>query len=60
MRSHAAQYARAIAPYGLRLTELWLSTEPHQPLPQTAPPARWAFYAIAKLGGFTDTQLRGV
>lgn len=38
---------------------LWLSTEPHQPLPQTAPPAHWAFYAIAKLGGFTDTQHTG-
>lgn len=38
---------------------LWLSTEHNQPIPTTAPLARWAFYAIAKLGGFTDTKRTG-
>lgn len=38
---------------------LWLSTEHLQPLPKIAPSARWAFYAIAKLGGFTDTKRTG-
>jgi hypothetical protein len=38
---------------------LWLSTEHNQPLPKIAPSARWAFYAIAKLGGFTDTKRTG-
>jgi Transposase DDE domain len=38
---------------------LWVSTEPNKPLPKTAPPAHWAFYAIAKLGGFTDTKRTG-
>jgi hypothetical protein len=49
---------------GATLTEdewkvLWVSTEPNKPLPKTAPPAHWAFYAIAKLGGFTDTKRTG-
>lgn len=38
---------------------LWLSTERNAPLPKTAPPATWAFYAIAKLGGFADTKRTG-
>ncbi len=38
---------------------LWLSTEHNQPIPKTAPSASWAFYAIAKLGGFTDTKRTG-
>jgi Transposase Tn5 dimerisation domain len=38
---------------------LWLSTEHNQPLPKIAPSARWAFYAIAKLGGFADTKRTG-
>lgn len=38
---------------------LWVSTERNKPLPKTAPPAQWAFYAIAKLGGFTDTKRTG-
>ena len=38
---------------------LWLSTERKKPLPQAAPLATWAFYAIAKLGGFTDTKRTG-
>lgn len=38
---------------------LWLSTERNKPLPQPAPPTTWAFYAIAKLGGFTDTKRTG-
>jgi hypothetical protein len=35
---------------------LWLSTERNKPLPKTVPPTTWAFYAIAKLGGFADTK----
>jgi len=38
---------------------LWVSTKPKEPLPQTAPSAHWAFYAIARLGGFTDTKHTG-
>lgn len=38
---------------------LWLSTEPNKPLPETAPPLRWAYYAIARLGGFSDTKHTG-
>lgn len=38
---------------------LWLSTERNKPFPNTAPPAHWAFYAIAKLGGFSDTKRTG-
>ena len=38
---------------------LWLSTEPDKPLPEAAPPIRWAYYAIAKLGGFSDTKRTG-
>jgi hypothetical protein len=38
---------------------LWLLTERNKPLPNTAPPTTWAFYAIAKLGGFTDTKRTG-
>lgn len=38
---------------------LWLSTEHNRPIPTTAPSARWAFFAIAKLGGFTDTKRSG-
>jgi Transposase DNA-binding/Transposase DDE domain len=49
---------------GKALTEdewkvLWVSTERNKPLPNTAPPTHWAFYAIAKLGGFTDTKRTG-
>lgn len=38
---------------------LWLSTEPNKQLPKKAPPASWAFYAVAKLGGFSDTKRTG-
>jgi hypothetical protein len=38
---------------------LWVATERNKPLPKTAPPAHWAFYALAKLGGFTDTKRTG-
>jgi hypothetical protein len=38
---------------------LWLSTEPNKSLPKTATPAGWTFYAIAKLGGFSDTKRTG-
>lgn len=37
---------------------LWLSTEKTPP-PQQPPSARWAFFALAKLGGFTDTKRTG-
>lgn len=38
---------------------LWLSTEHNHPLPKMPPSAHWAFYAIAKLGGFADTKCTG-
>jgi len=38
---------------------LWVSTKPKEPIPQRAPSAHWAFYAIARLGGFTDTKHTG-
>jgi hypothetical protein len=38
---------------------LWAATEHSKPLPKTAPSARWAFYAVAKLGGFADTKRTG-
>ena len=38
---------------------LWLSTERNKPLPNTAPPTTWAYCALAKLGGFTDTKRTG-
>lgn len=37
---------------------LWVSTERTMP-PSETPPARWAFRALAKLGGFTDTKRTG-
>ncbi len=37
---------------------LWVSTEPGPP-PSSPPPARWAYLALAKLGGFTDTKRTG-
>jgi hypothetical protein len=37
---------------------LWASVE-HGPPPEPAPSAAWAFRAIAKLGGFTDTKRTG-
>lgn len=38
---------------------LWLSTEPDKPLPEAPPPIRWAYDAMAKLGGFSDTKRTG-
>ena len=38
---------------------LWVSTENSKPLPKTPPPARWAFYTIAKLSGFADSKGTG-
>jgi len=38
---------------------LWLSTEPEKPLPSKPPTMQWAYLAIAKLGGFTDTKRTG-
>jgi hypothetical protein len=37
---------------------LWISTE-HCPPPDAAPSARWAYLALAKLGGFADTKRTG-
>ena len=37
---------------------LWLSTE-DDPLPEQPPSARWAFYAVARLGGFYDSKRTG-
>lgn len=37
---------------------LWASTE-CSALPAQAPPASWAYQALAKLGGFTDTKRTG-
>jgi len=37
---------------------LWLSTEPSS-LPATVPPKQWAYYALAKLGGWSDTKRTG-
>lgn len=38
---------------------LWVSTERKKPLPDWPPSARWAYLALAKLGGFTDTKRTG-
>ena len=37
---------------------LWVSTERDTPLP-SPPSARWAYLALAKLGGFADTKRTG-
>lgn len=37
---------------------LWVSTA-HGPPPDAAPSARWAYLALAKLGGFADTKRTG-
>lgn len=38
---------------------LWLSSEHKKPLPNAPPSARWAYLALAKRGGFTDTKRTG-
>lgn len=38
---------------------LWVSAERNKPLPDQPPSARWAYLALAKLGGFTDTKRTG-
>jgi hypothetical protein len=38
---------------------LWLSVEKGQPLPQERPTVAWAFYALARLGGWYDTKRTG-
>lgn len=38
---------------------LWVLTEHKKPLPDRPPSARWAYRALAKLGGFTDTKRTG-
>lgn len=37
---------------------LWISTE-RRPPPDAAPSARWAYLALARLGGFADTKRTG-
>jgi hypothetical protein len=37
---------------------LWATTEKN-PIPREPPSARWAFLALARLGGFTDTKRTG-
>lgn len=37
---------------------LWASTEKKRP-PTTAPPVRWAYHAVGKLGGWIDTKRTG-
>lgn len=38
---------------------LWVSTQKRKTLPKEAPTLKWAYLAIAKLGGFTDTKRTG-
>ena len=38
---------------------LWLSTERGQPLPRRAPRLDWAYRALGRLGGWTDTARTG-
>lgn len=38
---------------------LWASTSPGKPLPSSTPDIRWAYFAIARLGGFMDTKRTG-
>jgi len=38
---------------------LWVSTQKRKPLPKDAPTLKWAYLAVAKLGGFTDTKRTG-
>lgn len=38
---------------------LWVSTQKRKTLPKDAPTLKWAYLAIAKLGGFTDTKRTG-
>jgi hypothetical protein len=38
---------------------LWVSTQKRKTLPKDAPTLKWAYLAIAKLGGFTNTKRTG-
>jgi hypothetical protein len=38
---------------------LWVSTQKRKTLPKDVPPLKWAYLAIAKLGGFTNTKRTG-
>jgi hypothetical protein len=38
---------------------LWKATEKQKPLPKTPPTLYWAYYAIAKLGGWYDSKRNG-
>lgn len=38
---------------------LWLSTEGKKPFPEHTPQLKWAYKAIAKMGGFYDTKRTG-
>ncbi len=60
-QSQPAAQEAAPCDRGLREDEwkvLWVSTE-RCPPPPSAPSARWAYLALAKLGGFSDTKRTG-
>lgn len=38
---------------------LWLSTMKNEPLPEKPPSMKWAYYTIAKMGGWIDTKRNG-
>lgn len=38
---------------------LWLKSENSKPLPMKIPTIRWAYYALAKIGGWRDTRNTG-
>jgi len=38
---------------------LWYKNEKGKPFPNSPPTTRWAFYAVAKLGGWIDTRRTG-
>lgn len=38
---------------------LWLSSKKNEPLPTKPPTLKWAFYTIAKMGGWIDTKRNG-
>ena len=38
---------------------LWKKTEPQKPIPASVPSLHWAYYAMAKLGGWYDSKRTG-
>lgn len=38
---------------------LWFSSMKDKPLPDKPPPLKWAYYSIAKMGGWIDTKRNG-